>query len=64
LTSFHLLTPSELEQIESGDFVRVGGDAACGICGSKMFDHPTPITIGDLKFGWLRRLCDGRFVKP
>ncbi len=54
-------------RVDLGDYVRAGGDVECegtrGLgrvvgCGRPYHEHP--VVPG---FEWLRRLCDGRFVK-
>lgn len=61
----HILTEAELASLRFGDFERASGLVICITCQRPYFDHPTPIEPnGGERWGWLRRLCDGRFIKP
>jgi len=55
--------PIDLRRANEGDFLRAAGDAECAgarelACGRPYHEHPAVPGIE-----WLRRLCDGRFVK-
>lgn len=45
-------------RVDTGDYVRVGGDATCNVCGMPYYDHATV-----RGYRWLHRACDGRLVK-
>lgn len=45
-------------RIDRGDWVRVGGDIECTVCGFVYYDHPS---IAGAR--WLKRACDGRLIK-
>lgn len=65
MIALHTLTEAELARLRFGDFDRASGLVTCSACGKLYVDHPTPIEGADgLRWGWLRRLCDGRFIKP
>jgi hypothetical protein len=63
MIALHTLTADELARLNEGGFTRAGGDVTC-LCGKRYGCHPTPIEgVTGRRWGWLRRLCDGRFIK-
>ena len=50
--------PPDAAKVDRGDWFRAGGTCVCEACGFEYWQHTH--VIG---FRWLRRICNGDFVK-
>ena len=49
----------ELLRLATGDMIRASGNCVCLACGELYYDH---LRVEE-PYEFLRRICDGRFVK-